>query len=141
MFEISCINIDNFLNFKFIEIIKIIDFFSYRFFLKQTFRFFYFIKIIIDGIYIYIYIRFLRKNIHKYIVMKKYNSITLSQLLFIKIKSIVYIEKYEHFCTRISIKLLLLQPYQTLYLILNPCLKISTTLITILKLHVNHSGR
>ena len=92
-------------------------------------------------VYIYIYIRFLRKNIHKYIVMKKYNSITLSQLLFIKIKSIVYIEKYEHFCTRISIKLLLLQPYQTLYLILNPCLKISTTLITILKLHVNHSGR
>ena len=73
--------------------------------------------------------------------MKKYNLITLSQLLFIKIKSIVYVEKNEHFCTRISIKLLLLQPYQTLYLILNPCLKISTTIITILKLHVNHSGR
>ena len=88
---------------------------------------------------VYIYIRFLRKNIHKHIVVKKYNLITLSQLLFIKIKSIVYVEKHEHFCTRISIKLLLLQPYQTLYLILNPCLKISIILITILRLHVNHS--
>ena len=137
MFEISYINIDNFLNFKIIEIIKIIEIFSYQFFLKQTFRFFYFIKIIINSIYICIFYEYLNKHI----VMKKYNLITLSQLLFIKIKSIVYVEKHEHFCTRISIKLLLLQPYQTLYLILNPCLKISTTIITILKLHVNHSGR
>ena len=89
-------------------------------------------------IYIYIFIFYGYLNNH--IVVKKYNSITLSQLLFIKIKTIVYVEKYEHFCTRISIKLLLLQPYQTLYLILNTCLKISTTLITILKLHVNHNG-
>ena len=137
MFEISYINIDNFLNFEIIEIIKIIDLFSYQLFLKQTFRFFYFIKIIINSIYIFIFYEYLNNHI----VVKKYNSITLSQLLFIKIKTIVYVEKYEHFCTRISIKLLLLQPYQTLYLILNTCLKISTTLITILKLHVNHSGR
>lgn len=139
----SYINIDNFLNFKIIEIIKIIDLFSYQLFLKQTFRFFYFIKIIINSIYIYIYIYIFifYEYLNKHIVVKKYNSITLSQLLFIKIKTIVYVEKYEHFCTRISIKLLLLQPYQTLYLILNTCLKISTTIITILKLHVNHSGR